>query len=125
MSTDQDQAAPRPEDFCQRCNRSNIVWFAPNEIWNKAVRATGQPEILCPVCFVELAEIVGITGVWKVSLQSTAALPEETADKGTVSDAEWDEYIDSLVEAHKKGVCNRATCAQCLQPGDPIDHWLS
>lgn len=114
------QAAPHPEDFCQRCNRSNIVWFAPNEIWNKAVRATGQPEILCPVCFVELAEIVGITGVWQVSLQSTTASAE-----ASMSDAEWDEYIDGLIEAHKKGECNRATCAQCLQPGDPIDHWLS
>ena len=56
-----------PEDFCQRCGRSNIVWFAPNNLWNKVVRVNNHPGILCPVCFVELAEALGIREVWKVA----------------------------------------------------------
>lgn len=42
-----------------------------------------------------------------------------------MSDAEWEAYIDQRVEAHKKGVCDPKTCAQCLEPGDPVERWLS
>lgn len=49
-----------PEDFCGKCGRPNVVWFAPSPLWNKAVRAKGECEILCPVCFVQLAEAAGI-----------------------------------------------------------------
>lgn len=59
--------AAHPEDFCHKCGRPNVVWFAPNELWNKAVREVGAPEILCPVCFVQLAEVTGISAVWKVA----------------------------------------------------------
>lgn len=69
-----------PEDFCKKCGRPNIVWFAPNEIWNQAVRAANEPEILCPVCFVQLAEAAGFNGVWKVALNDyVAAAPSDTA----------------------------------------------
>lgn len=42
-----------------------------------------------------------------------------------MSDEEWEAFIDSRIEAHKQGVCNPATCAQCLEPGDPVERWLS
>lgn len=59
---------PHPEDFCHQCGRANIVWFAPNELWNKAVRAHGLPEILCPVCFVQAVEAADISsGAWRVA----------------------------------------------------------
>jgi hypothetical protein len=46
-----------PEAFCDRCGRANAVWFAPSEIWNRAVPNGG---ILCPVCFIAAAEKAGI-----------------------------------------------------------------
>lgn len=52
-------------------------------------------------------------------------MDSETTDKGTMSDVEWEEYINELIDAHKQGTCNRNTCAQCLEPGDPLDWWLS
>ena len=55
-----------PEDFCQRCGGKNIKpWFAPSEVWNDVV---GEREgILCPQCFVELAQASGkYTGAWEL-----------------------------------------------------------
>lgn len=46
-----------PERTCQKCHGPNVVWFVPNELWNRVV---GSPDgILCPVCFVKLAEEKG------------------------------------------------------------------
>ena len=60
-------AGEHPEGCCHKCGRPNIVWFAPNGIWNKVVRDAGEKGILCPVCFVQLAEKAGFWGVWKVA----------------------------------------------------------
>lgn len=55
-----------PEDFCERCHRPNVTWFAPSDLWNKA--AGDRHDILCPVCFVQLAEAYGIRPTaWKVA----------------------------------------------------------
>ena len=56
--------APHPEDFCQRCGRRNVVWSAPNDVWNKVMPDGG---IVCPVCFIELAAAKGIEDVWDLS----------------------------------------------------------
>lgn len=45
-----------PEDFCDKCKQPNIIWFCPNDLWNKY--SAGWP-ILCPVCFAKLAEEQG------------------------------------------------------------------
>lgn len=45
-----------PESTCQKCGGPNIAWFAPSEIWNAAHEEFG---VLCPICFVALAEKVG------------------------------------------------------------------
>lgn len=72
-----------PEDFCEKCKRPNIVWFAPNELWNKAVRAAGEPEILCPVCFVQLVEAMGANYIWQVVPQDySATRPSREAGAG-------------------------------------------
>lgn len=53
-----------PEDFCMRCGRPNVVWFAQSAIWNRAVPYGG---ILCPVCFIQAAETAGIKPTaWEV-----------------------------------------------------------
>ncbi len=52
-----------PEDFCQECGRPNIVWFAPNELWNKIVGSSDG--ILCPTCFAKRAEKITGKIVWR------------------------------------------------------------
>jgi hypothetical protein len=48
-----------PEDFCHRCGGPNISWSVDSEAWNSVMRPvceTGRwSEIICPICFVELA----------------------------------------------------------------------
>lgn len=47
-----------PEDFCDRCWQPNVKpWFVTSDLWN---RAHDDWSILCPRCFVELAEKSGI-----------------------------------------------------------------
>ena len=59
-----------PEAKCDDCGRPNVVWFAPNEIWNKVIRPNGEVEtdpMLCPTCFIRRAETSGIEATaWKV-----------------------------------------------------------
>lgn len=57
-----------PEAFCQECNQPNVVWFAPNNLWNAVVRPNGEPDrVLCPNCFIRQAEAKGFTrSAWKV-----------------------------------------------------------
>lgn len=50
-----------PEAICDRCGGPNIVWYAPNELWNRAMPDDG---IVCPLCFVVAARVVGIDPVW-------------------------------------------------------------
>lgn len=82
-----------PEDFCKKCGRPNIVWFGPNRIWNQAVRAANEPEILCPVCFVQLAEAAGFKDVWEVAPQGWHA--EETKHSVAQAFAVIDKAIDA------------------------------
>ena len=53
-----------PEDRCDECGGPNIVWFAPNDLWNAVV---GSPYgILRPVCFANRAEGIGqVSGPWR------------------------------------------------------------
>jgi hypothetical protein len=50
-----------PESTCHKCGGPNCTWFVKSELWNRIVRSHGEPEILCPVCFVALAEARGVT----------------------------------------------------------------
>lgn len=81
-----------PEDFCKKCGRPNIVWFAPNSLWNKVVRVNNHPGVLCPICFVELAEAIGIREVWKV------APNEKSARKLTLPELN---HLSGLLEARR------------------------
>jgi hypothetical protein len=59
---------------CERCHGSNVTWFAPSDIWNAA---HGDFDILCPVCFVTLAEHSGISATaWKIAPEDLAAQDE-------------------------------------------------
>lgn len=42
---------------CTRCGAPNPVWYAPDDVWNRAMRRHGVEEsIVCPSCFALLAE---------------------------------------------------------------------
>ncbi|ALJ12580.1 hypothetical protein [Sphingopyxis macrogoltabida] len=57
---------------CDECARINPVWFAPNDIWNRAVGGAGAKDdpggILCPNCFIARAEAAGIVPpAWRLA----------------------------------------------------------
>lgn len=57
-----------PEDFCSRCRRVNPVWHAPNELWNQVMRDGSAEPIICPLCFIRLAEAKGVRPAsWRLS----------------------------------------------------------
>ena len=55
-----------PEAFCQLCGRGNVVWNAPDDIWNRATNGATH-KILCPRCFMKWYEIeIGRDVVWTI-----------------------------------------------------------
>ncbi len=46
-----------PEAVCNRCGCPNIVWHVENTLWNRVHK---NYSILCPICFVQLAESIGV-----------------------------------------------------------------
>lgn len=62
-----------PESMCERCKGPNVVWFAPNDLWNRVAPELG---ILCPICFIREAESKGIvpTG-WMLTEEVAADAP--------------------------------------------------
>lgn len=73
---------PHPEDLCAECGGPNVVWFAPNDLWNAVMRDgdRGNPDlvgIVCPVCFIRRAERAGHRPpAWRVEPESRAREPE-------------------------------------------------
>lgn len=45
-----------PESTCERCKGRNVTWFTASPLWNEC---SGEHDILCPLCFVELAGAKG------------------------------------------------------------------
>lgn len=61
----QEKTSIHPEDICERCGRKNITWFTDNELWNNIARNKGW-NILCPFCFVAIAEKLMNVTAWKI-----------------------------------------------------------
>jgi hypothetical protein len=81
-----------PEATCERCNRKNARrWHAPSPLWNAVLR---QPDgsdkwnVLCPVCFVELAEELVGPQVWCLRPQDLDVAPLWQDVDGRVWDRE-------------------------------------
>lgn len=61
-----------PEAHCHRCQGPNVTWTAPSPLWNMVMRdgSMGGDEIfdgiVCPRCFMELAENSGVASLWRV-----------------------------------------------------------
>lgn len=56
-----------PEDYCDLCGRSNVIWFTDNDLWNAVMEVNYYRGIIvCPICFIKEAERQGVDKVWKV-----------------------------------------------------------
>jgi len=54
-----------PEHYCHKCGGKNISWYVDNNLWNEVIGSGG---ILCPLCFVSIAEEKGINPIaWRLS----------------------------------------------------------
>jgi len=57
-----------PEHYCHKCNGRNIIWNVDNKLWNAVMG--NHSDILCPICFIELAEAKGIKpAAWRLSCE--------------------------------------------------------
>lgn len=64
-----------PEDFCHRCGRRNVSWYADSAIWNEIHGGSGP--IWCPVCFATAYEQqTGQRVSWRLAPRD---LPDEAA----------------------------------------------
>lgn len=61
-------------ETCRRCGGQNVVWCAPSPLWNMVMRGNdidGNPlfgDLVCMACFVALADDLGLSGQWRLSL---------------------------------------------------------
>jgi hypothetical protein len=82
------------EDYCHRCHGTNVIWSAPSPLWNEVMRSGSINEgerydgIICPTCFIELAEKFGITN-WRL-IAERVPMPLQTV---TPSGRVWDEQL--------------------------------
>ena len=64
-----------PENWCHLCGGKNINWYADNDLWNEVIPSDMKPssQIICPICFVKLAEKKGIIlTAWRLSKEGDA-----------------------------------------------------
>lgn len=93
-----------PESVCGRCRGPNRVWWAPSPLWNQVMRGgdIGGAEawgIICPTCFVVLAEQQGIAEFWKLTAQRVNVPLQTVLADGRV----WDDQVDLWVDPPAAG----------------------
>jgi hypothetical protein len=70
IQREEQRRADHPEIYCHRCGVTNVSWVAPSPLWNEVMRGgdiNGENPfdgIVCPTCFVVLAETTGIASGW-------------------------------------------------------------
>lgn len=100
------------EEICHRCGGANRSWSAPSPLWNAVMRggSINGPwefgEIICPTCFMVLAEERGIASGWWLHAQVVHVELETVTPSGRV----WDEALNLWV------------CGKCRQVSDPGGH---
>lgn len=101
-------AEDHPESHCQKCGGPNIVWFAANDLWNRVVGEEEECSIVCPICFVEMAEAKGIKPpAWQV-------VKEATESEMATLDAE----AERLANMYHKGVEARVELERKLKDAE-------
>jgi hypothetical protein len=78
---------------CHRCGGPNVQWHAPSPLWNAVVRGNdigGEAifsDMLCPNCFVFVAEMAGVADGWTLTARNVhVPLQTHTADGRVWSD---------------------------------------
>lgn len=95
------------ERTCRRCNGRNMAngrWAAASPLWNAIMRdgsIDGEwkyNEIICPLCFAELAEEQGIATDWRVDARTVNVELETVTPSGRVWNDEtwlWEEPVEA------------------------------
>ncbi len=80
---------PRPTEkrelLCEDCGFEYMVWFAPNELWNRVMRdAEGdEKDFLCPTCFTRRADVAGVEyTAFELRVEQHPARPAPNAEDG-------------------------------------------
>lgn len=90
------------ESFCHRCGGPNVIWSAPSPLWNFVMRdddIDGEwkwNEIICPMCFVGLAEQKGVKGNWNFAPNTMTEGLIEVTPTGRVWNSKtwmWEEPV--------------------------------
>lgn len=95
------ESATHPELLCHRCGGPNCVWVAPSPLWNAVMRGgsiNGTDEfdgIVCPTCFMVLAEERGIAQDWRFDARTVHAELELVTPSGRVWDDETAMWADT------------------------------
>jgi hypothetical protein len=82
-----------PESYCHRCGGPNVVWSASSPLWNEVMRGgdiNGSwqwDEIICPTCFMALAESAGIASLFYVDAERVNVPLQTVTPSGRV----WNE----------------------------------
>lgn len=71
MTAEEIQKETDPESTCEMCNGPNPAWMTRTDLWRQAC---GKYDILCPTCFIELAERANAArSPWTVEPADTSA----------------------------------------------------
>lgn len=61
-------------ELCKRCHALNVVWAASSPLWNYVMRGNNidgealYDDMVCIPCFIYIAEVRGLTGQWRLTL---------------------------------------------------------
>lgn len=109
-------ADPYPESMCHRCAGPNRPWSAPSPLWNEVMRggSINGTEIfhgiVCPTCFMILAEENGIADLWHLYPRRVHVELETVTPSGRV----WDETTWMFVEPDTEQEHARAVARELL-----------
>ncbi len=93
-------ADPYPESMCHRCGGPNRPWSAPSPLWNEVMRGGSingdeiYHGIVCPTCFMVLAEEKGVADLWHLHPRRVHVDLEIVTPSGRV----WDDKTWMWVE---------------------------
>lgn len=85
-----DGSSGLPESICHRCKHHNPRWQAPSPLWNQVMRGGSIDgpwkfnEIICPNCFIELAEKQNIADNWNLTARNVHVDVETVTPSGRV-----------------------------------------
>lgn len=86
-------SSPNDDEHCRRCGAANPPWSAPSPLWNAVMRGGSidgpwqHEEIICPNCFIAIAEGQGAAEIWRVSAERVNVPLEMVTPSGRV----WDD----------------------------------